>query len=38
MSDRYQQADLPEFEGHMAPMDEFGTPHVERFFPTADWA
>ncbi|MEN5303287.1 DUF6543 domain-containing protein [Pseudomonas sp. TWI628] len=24
------QADLPEFEGHMAPMDEFGTPHVER--------
>ncbi|QHG67989.1 dermonecrotic toxin domain-containing protein [Pseudomonas putida] len=23
------QADLPEFEGHMAPMDEFGTPHVE---------
>lgn len=24
------RADLPEFEGHMAPMDEFGTPHVER--------
>jgi hypothetical protein len=24
------QADLPEFEGHMAPMDEFGTPHVEQ--------
>lgn len=24
------KADLPSFKGHMAPMDEFGTPHVER--------
>ncbi|MNM28186.1 hypothetical protein D3C81_386990 [compost metagenome] len=24
------EADVPSFEGHMAPMDEFGSPYVER--------